>query len=143
MWNPDLYDLVASQAPPSKMFRMVEILKANGHDVLRIPPCHCDLNAIEMAWASTKKYARNKRVNGDLNITTLKDLTINGLLNVTKNEWKSFCDHVKKVEKKYWEIDNLVEQTIDKINFVVGDDSDDSEATSLPNLISNLTASSP
>ncbi|XP_055951567.1 uncharacterized protein LOC129987633 [Argiope bruennichi] len=129
MRKPDLYDLVVSHAPPFKMSCVDEILKANGHDVLRIPPYHCDLNAIEMAWSSTKRYVRDRNINGELNITTLRDLTINGLLNVTKNEWKSFCDHVKKVEKKYWEIDNLVEQTIDEINFVVGDDSDDSKAT--------------
>ncbi|KAF8789369.1 hypothetical protein HNY73_007309 [Argiope bruennichi] len=90
MRKPDLYDLVVSHVPPSKMFCVDEILKANGHDVLRIPPYHCDLNAIEMAWASTKRHVRNRNVNGELNITTLRDPTINGLLNVTKNEWKSF-----------------------------------------------------
>ncbi|KAF8785317.1 uncharacterized protein LOC129958799 isoform X1 [Argiope bruennichi] len=124
MCKPDLYDLIVSHAPPSKMFCVDEILKANGHYVLRIPPYHCDLNGMGIH----KKILRNRNVNGELNITTLRDLTINGLLNVTKNEWKSFCDHAKKVEKKYWEIDNIVEQTIDEINFVVGDDSDDSEA---------------
>ena len=30
------------------------IAKTYGHEVLRLPPYHCDLNAIELIWANEK-----------------------------------------------------------------------------------------
>ena len=38
------------------------ITKKYGHEVIRLPPCHCDLNAIEFIWADEKNYvARENR----------------------------------------------------------------------------------
>ena len=39
---------------------MDEFLKEKGHKALRIPPYHCNLNAIELAWAATKMYIKKK-----------------------------------------------------------------------------------
>ena len=32
------------------------IAKKYGHEVIRLPPYHCDLNAIELIWADEKNY---------------------------------------------------------------------------------------
>ena len=32
------------------------IAKRYGHKVLRLPPYHCDLNAIELIWADEKNF---------------------------------------------------------------------------------------
>ncbi|KAG8196552.1 hypothetical protein JTE90_003567 [Oedothorax gibbosus] len=45
----ELYDLVQANAPPAKKYYIEELFKTDGHYVLRIPPYHCDLNAIEIA----------------------------------------------------------------------------------------------
>ena len=38
------------------------IAKKHGHEVIRLPPYHCDLNAIELIWADEKNYvARENR----------------------------------------------------------------------------------
>ena len=38
------------------------IAKKYGHEVIRLPPYHCDLNAIELIWADEKNYvARENR----------------------------------------------------------------------------------
>ena len=34
------------------------IAKKYGHEVIRLPPYHCDLNAIELIWADEKNYVR-------------------------------------------------------------------------------------
>lgn len=36
-----------------------EMVKAAGHEVVRLPPYHCELNPIEMAWAQVKRYAKS------------------------------------------------------------------------------------
>ena len=35
-----------------------EIAKAAGHEVVRLPPYHCELSPIEIAWAQVKGYIR-------------------------------------------------------------------------------------
>ena len=35
-----------------------EIVKAAGHEVVRLPLYHCELNPIEMAWVQVKGYIR-------------------------------------------------------------------------------------
>ena len=35
-----------------------EIGKAAGHEVVRLPLYHCELNSIEMVWAQVKGYIR-------------------------------------------------------------------------------------
>ena len=38
------------------------IAKKYGHEVIRLPPYHCDLNAIELIWADEKNcVARENR----------------------------------------------------------------------------------
>ena len=32
------------------------IAKMYGHEVLHLPPYHCDLNAIELIWADEKNF---------------------------------------------------------------------------------------
>src|SRR5277367_6580138 len=61
--NCDLYTKVKEYNranPHGGKYEIDEIAKAAGHKVLRLPPYHCELNPIEMAWAQVKGYiARN------------------------------------------------------------------------------------
>ena len=41
---------------PEPTFRADTLLRKYGHDVLRLPPYHADLNAIELIWANMKGY---------------------------------------------------------------------------------------
>ncbi|KAH9640368.1 hypothetical protein HF086_003054 [Spodoptera exigua] len=40
---------------PGPVYEADELLKENGHEVLRLPPYHCDLNAIELIWSLAKR----------------------------------------------------------------------------------------
>ena len=35
-----------------------EMAKAHGHEVVCLPPYHCELNPIEMAWSQVKQFAK-------------------------------------------------------------------------------------
>ena len=35
-----------------------ETTKAAGHEVVHLPPYHCELNPIELAWSQVKRYIK-------------------------------------------------------------------------------------
>ena len=35
-----------------------EMAKAAGHEVVRLPPYHCELNPIELAWSQLKRFIK-------------------------------------------------------------------------------------
>ena len=37
-------------------------IRRHGHEVLRLPPYHCMLNAIELAWSKLKRTVRSENV---------------------------------------------------------------------------------
>ena len=52
----ELWTLVKSEREkfPDKV--METVAKEYGHEILRLPPYHCELNPIELAWAAEKNY---------------------------------------------------------------------------------------
>jgi len=50
----------------SLMLSTIYMAKNTGHSVLRLPPYHCELNPIELAWAMVKTYV--KQNNNTFNI---------------------------------------------------------------------------
>lgn len=57
-----LKDLVKKLVP--KRYEADQLLQAEGHKVLRLPPYHCQYSAVELAWADTKGFY-NKHVGRD------------------------------------------------------------------------------
>jgi len=74
-----------------------ELTKSAKKTVLRLPPCHCELNPIELAWASIKNYERMN--NRTFKINDVKTLLEEGIERVTTDMWKNFFGHVIKVEE--------------------------------------------
>ena len=67
MRKTELFEIISKNAPASKKYCIDEILKQHGHDVIRLPPYHCDLNPIELAWAAVKRFIRVRNTTSDLN----------------------------------------------------------------------------
>lgn len=103
-----------------------------GHEVVRLPVAHCELNPIEMAWAQVKGYVRDH--NQKFTLTEAERLVNEGFSCVTPEKWKKLIDHVQqKVENHYWEHDGLYETMVDPFIIHTGDSSDDSDAASAEN----------
>ena len=47
--KPELYELIKSKKQPP-VYKVDESLKRKGHEVLRLPPYHCEFNPIELIW---------------------------------------------------------------------------------------------
>ena len=53
----ELYALIkVSNFTPK--YAVDEMAKVAGHEVVRLPPYHCELNPIELAWSQVKQYIK-------------------------------------------------------------------------------------
>ena len=107
------------------MYLTDEAAEHHGHTVLCLPVSHCELNPIELAWASVKVYVAKQ--NKDFNLKEIERLTPEGFTHTTTDMWRSFCRHVVDVENKYIEQDGIVEDTVEEMRIEIGeeDNSDD------------------
>ncbi|XP_046684397.1 uncharacterized protein LOC124370150 [Homalodisca vitripennis] len=133
----ELYDLIVQHKPPQKIFRVDSLLKAHGHLVIRLPPYMCELNPIELAWATMKREIKNHNIKGDLCLTKLEEVTTHAMNSVTKIDWEGFTNHTLKLEQDFWIKDGLIEDVIDHFVIELGgvdssesDDPDDDDQSS-------------
>lgn len=54
MLKVELINLVKLNKPQSPIYKLDEMARVCGHEVLRLPPYHCQYNAIELLWAQVK-----------------------------------------------------------------------------------------
>ncbi|XP_008189979.1 uncharacterized protein LOC103311918 [Acyrthosiphon pisum] len=103
-----------------------EALKTNRH-ILRLPPYHCELNPIELAWSVVKNHVKQNNTTFKLN--DVKQLLIEGVQKVTSDMWANFVSHTIKEEDKLYEIDFITENMLDNeeshIMTITGDTSSD------------------
>lgn len=89
-------------------------MKSHSKDVLRLPPYHCKLNPIELAWASVKQYV--KMNNTTFKLADLYKLLRNGIDRCTPEMQKNFIHHIQKEEERFWEIDFIVDNALENCN---------------------------
>lgn len=61
--KPELYGLIQTVKPKFKSYVIDQLFTDYGHNVLRLPPYHPNLNPIEMVWAQMKQYVAERNVN--------------------------------------------------------------------------------
>jgi transposase len=54
----ELWSIVAAYKPHVVRYVVDEMAVAHGHEVVRLPVAHCELNPIELAWAQVKHYVK-------------------------------------------------------------------------------------
>lgn len=122
--------LLAKQVPTSKNFKIDEIIKLNGHEVIRLPPYHPDLNPIELVWG----YVKGK-VCEDISssLDDKKTLCEQQFSRYSVEQWKECCRHVKNIEKEYWNSDRLLDIEIDKVIVNLQDSCDEDSSSDTGN----------
>ena len=61
---------LVQQYRPKPLYLTEEAIHEHGHTVLRLPVAHCELNPIELAWASVKGYVAKH--NKDYNLQEIE-----------------------------------------------------------------------
>ena len=100
-----------------------KIAERYGHEVLRLPPYHCDLNAIELIWANEKNFVA--RENTEMTMKFAEELFRRRRDELTPEICKKCVDHVKEVENSYWKTDRIIDEKMDKLEFSMEDCDDD------------------
>lgn len=120
--KPELYNIIKMYKPRNIKYRIDNLAKQHGHEILRLPPYHCDLNPEELIWANIKKYVANH--NKNFNMTTIQQLFDDALNQISQDDWKSAIRHVEDIEKSYWKNDNICDIEIDQILIKLGEQSE-------------------
>lgn len=117
----ELLEVVASNKPAEVLYKVDEMAKAAGHDVLRLPPYHCELNPIECVWSEVKRYVASNN-----STFKLKDVEVHKAFeNVTAEKWKNYERHIIGEEKKFYDLEKIQDAVIDRFIISLADNDDE------------------
>nr|XP_034190884.1 uncharacterized protein LOC117609093 [Osmia lignaria]XP_034190885.1 uncharacterized protein LOC117609093 [Osmia lignaria] len=102
-----------------------EYAKQHGHTVVRLPPYHCELSPIELAWAKIKEYVRAR--NTTCKLSDVHALVLEAVENVSAESWQNFIRHTTEEENRFCQLDQITDSTLDESGEWV-DQSDDSDS---------------
>lgn len=112
--NPDCLKVelveILKKMAPEPTYLIDEIAREYGHEVVRTPQYHPELQPIELCWGVVKnEVARNCNF-------TMKNLEIqleNAFQKVTADTCEKIVKKIKKIEDKFWDEDALLEINYD------------------------------
>ena len=121
--RPELLAL-CKQHRPVPDYIVDNIIREWGHEVVRLPPGHPELNAIEQVWGVMKRHVRSS-----LRRFTRADLQARmeeAKQRVDGSTWSAAIRRAEAFEQDYWRTDNVPE-AVAPVIIPVGDASDDGE----------------
>ena len=83
------------------VFKTDKIANLHGHEVLRTPVRHCELNPIELIWAQVKGFVAEN--NTTFRLKDVKELVYGGFGRITKEVWAKARRPCIKNRKGVWE----------------------------------------
>ncbi|KAH7958877.1 hypothetical protein HPB49_006114 [Dermacentor silvarum] len=109
-------------------YQIDTLASAARHEVVRLPPYHCELNPIELVWSQVKGYVASK--NTDFQIDSVEKLLLEGIAGVTPQNWFRDCTHVIRLEDEAWEWDGIIYSQRESLIVSLGTDSSTSDESS-------------
>jgi transposase len=124
----ELYTLIALHKPRRKRCILDDLLSAQGHTVLRLPPYHPDLITIENIWGDVKQSVRQRNVTFKLD--DVWQLCKQRFADISDMEWAAVCRHVMSVEEQYICTEGLMEPEVERLMFSVSGRSNSGDSSS-------------
>lgn len=95
-----------------KEFVVDEMLREHGHEVLRLPPYHCQFNAIELIWSNCKRYYdRNIDICGGRSDEKVIDMWDRALQQCTSENWSECIRHTEDLIGSWWEREKILDNS--------------------------------
>ena len=95
----ELWTLVKYEREKFPDIKVMEtVAKEYGHEILRLPPYHCELNPIELAWAAEKNYVAGE--NKDMSLHSVEKLFRKRREELPEDFWRKCVEHVKRIISK-------------------------------------------
>ncbi|CAC5395640.1 unnamed protein product [Mytilus coruscus] len=90
--KPKLYEIIKSKKN-DPVYKVDEFLKRKGHEVLRLPPYHCEFSPIELIWGNLKGFIGQE--NSTFKLNDVKSLIQKGFEQINSTTWLNSCNHIK------------------------------------------------
>jgi len=102
---------------------MDELAFKMGHEVIRLPPYHCQYNPVELIWARVKnQVAKNNKT---FKMTDIERLTHEALDSVTQQDWEKCARQAEALQDKDNEREIMRDSVLEPIILtLLPDDSD-------------------
>lgn len=98
-----------NQISPSLTYKIDEIAAENGHEILRTPPYHPELQPIETCWGVVKNDLARKC---DFTMSNLFSQLDGSFAKVTSNTCSGLIKRVQKIEDDFWDEDLKNDQIV-------------------------------
>ena len=73
---------------------METVAKEYGHKILHLPPYHCEVNPIKLAWAAEKNYVAGE--NKDMSLDSVEKLFRKMREELPEDFWRKCIGHVDR-----------------------------------------------
>ena len=93
--------------------------------MLRLPPYHCDLNAIELIWADEKNFVG--RENKEMTLESVEKLFRKRRAEITAEMCKKCAEHVEHVELSYSKTDRIIDLKMDQLEISLDANEEESD----------------
>uniref|UniRef100_A0A2S2NKR6 Tc1-like transposase DDE domain-containing protein n=1 Tax=Schizaphis graminum TaxID=13262 RepID=A0A2S2NKR6_SCHGA len=119
----ELRERVKQLIPMYKRYELDEIALEMGHEVIRLPPYHCQYNPIELIWAKVKgEVAKN---NNTFKMADVEKLAHAAMDAVTQEDWAKCVAHAEKIQNQDNEKEILRDVMLEPIIITLRDDDSD------------------
>lgn len=116
----ELREKVKLTMPKEKIYKLDEIAFQMGHEVVRLPPYHCQYNPIELIWAQVKGEVAEK--NHTFKLADVEVLVNNALDAVTKEDWTKCGEHCIKIQDEDLVKESLRDEILEPIILTINPD---------------------
>ena len=99
--KPELAEILKKLAP-APSYAIDEIARSHGHEVIRTPPYHPELQPIETCWGVVKNHIAR---NSDFTMKNLIQQLEAGFDKVTGKTCAEIIEKVRKIEDEFWKED--------------------------------------
>jgi hypothetical protein len=106
-----------------RVYKLDLLMASYGHQVLRLPLYHPELNPIEKIWASVKNWVAERNIT--FKLKDVECLVRKRFSEITINNWAAICRHVAKTEDEYILREAMLDEALEQFDFIVNTSSSD------------------
>ena len=110
------------------IYKIDSIIREHGHEILHLPPYHCELNPIEFIWSQIKGHV--ERQNNAFKLKPVVKLVEDAIAQISTFDWKRACEHTAKIEEEYIKKNDGIRPRQPPVQVNVNDTSTSSESES-------------
>lgn len=121
----ELLSVVNEHRNKYRRYELDDIAAEMGHEVVRLPPYHCQYNPIELIWAQIKGEVATK--NNTFKINDVKKLLEEAIKKVTVDDWQKCVRHAENLQEADFIKEGLRDENLQRMVVNLRDDDSSDE----------------